>query len=213
MGTSYSLIGRGRRNQRDKSLENSGRFLVGFTYTQYLVNTYNVGHIPEQKSIFPIPFWNGRRVSSSQIDPLNLSPVFLSIFPWKRVCLLVNWDEQKTLQEASFPKRFNCNRLGTEMWQRRVLWGLVRTEVTFLSHSRREKNVWQWEVTRNKTPELDAESGPVRGSFTDERLCAGSQLEACLLLVQPSSTVLLLDDGYMVSLCSDFCFWKTFLNF
>lgn len=69
MGTSYSLTGRGRRNQRDKSLENSGRFLVGLTYIQYLVTTYNVGHIPEQKSVFPIPFWNGRRVSSSQIDP------------------------------------------------------------------------------------------------------------------------------------------------
>lgn len=42
--------------------------------------------------------------------------------------------------------------------------------------------------------------------FTDERLCANSQLEACLLLVQPSFTVFLLDEGYMVSLCSNFCF-------
>ena len=69
----------------------------------------NISHsILEWKESQFFPDWSIEYLPSF---PLNVS---------LKECLLVNWDEQKTLQEASFPKRFNCNRLGKETLQRRV---------------------------------------------------------------------------------------------
>lgn len=109
---------------KDDSLEDSGRCLIGFVYTHDLEDTPKVDN-NTNKSQYLSRFVGMEEEQLLPRSNYRNSPQFFLPSPRETVCRHM-CDEQRTFQEASFPGRFNCQRLGTELWQRKSLKGFVK---------------------------------------------------------------------------------------
>lgn len=97
-------------------------------------------------------------VEESILPRLNhRNPPQFSSPPGRQFVCCHSWDEQRTLQEAPFPRRFNCQRLGTKKWQRKGLQGFVKIEATFPTHNKGRE---QWVAVKNKGISLSLKCWP-----------------------------------------------------
>lgn len=205
--------GIGRRQKDVEEWHSWSLWKIPFAYIQYLVDiskwditqnkTHNTEHRTKANVSYSFYGMEGESILP-RLNHRNPPPFSPPPSPGREFVCWCSWGEQRTSQEAAFPRRFNCQRLGKEMWQRRGLQGFVKIEANFPSHSRGEE---QWVAVRSEGIKLSLKCCPwssegfhpwARGFFLSPRKVAR---KATL----PSFWI-----RYMISLCYNCCFWKTF---